>query len=67
MDIIFIEFFDCIHTKTISAHPHTNGMIIPRQGERIRFDSGEYNGLYEVVDLVYYESTKTLKIKIKEL
>lgn len=67
MDIIFIEFFDCIHIKTISAHPHTNGMIIPRQGEHILFDSGEYNGLYEVVGLVYYESTKTLRIKVKEL
>ena len=45
---------------------YTDNMWIPNVGNLIRMDSGEYNGLYEVVAVIYNKSTKLIRIKMEK-
>ena len=46
---------------------YENGMYIPDVGTKIRFDSGEMEGIYEVKDMIFNDSTGTLIIHIQKI
>lgn len=51
----------------ISESNYHNGMYLPQTGSKVRFDYGKYNGIYEVVELVFCDTTKLLRIKVKKV
>jgi hypothetical protein len=42
-------------------------MYLPQVGTKVRFDSGKYDGIYDVVEWVFCDSTKLLRIKVKKI
>lgn len=79
-DIKVVQFYDLTNAQSvrqvgsnekytlvgdiISESNYHNGMYLPQTGSKVRFDSGKYNGIYEVVELVFCDATKLLRIKV---
>lgn len=67
MDIRFIEFFiGNDPEESVDTYPYVPRMIIPKNGQLIRIDSGKYDGLYQVEYSIYNNSQKILKICIRK-
>ena len=64
MEIKYIEFYHYLANVTIVTNEYKNNMLIPDKESYVRIDSGKYDGVYEVVNHVYYNSTKTLRINL---
>lgn len=64
MEIEYIEFYHYLANVIIVTNEYKNNTLIPEKGSYIRIDSGKYSGVYEVVNHVYYNSTKTLRINL---
>ena len=50
----------------ISEVEYHDGMFLPQVGMGVRFDSGKYDGIYNVTEWVYCDATKLLRIKVKK-
>jgi hypothetical protein len=73
MEIKYIQLYDCLGKgantqlgKIMEEHEYVNGAWIPTVGQLIRMDAGEYNGLYEVVAVIYNKATKLIRIKMEK-
>ena len=73
MEIKYIQLYDCLGRgantklgKIMEEKEYTDNMWIPNVGNLIRMDSGEYDGLYEVVAVIYNKSTKLIRIKMEK-
>jgi hypothetical protein len=64
MEIEYIEIYHYLADVAIIKNEYKNNMLIPEKGSYVRIDSGKYSGVYEVVNHVYYNSTKTLRINL---
>lgn len=53
--------------KIISESDYRDGMYLPQVGTKVRFDSGKYDGIYDVVEWVFCDSAKLLRIKVKKI
>lgn len=51
----------------ISENEYRNGMFLPQPGYKVRFDSGKYNGIYEVTEWIFSDSTHLLRIKVRKI
>jgi hypothetical protein len=74
MEIKYIQLYDCLgygadtqFGKIMEEREFTdNHLWIPTVGNLIRMDSGKYNGLYEVVAVIYNKPTKLVRIKMEK-
>lgn len=73
MEIKYIQLYDCLgkgaHTclgKIMEEREYKDGFWIPTIGDMIRMDSGEFNGLYAVVAVIYNKSTKLIRVKMEK-
>ena len=73
MEVKYIQLYDClgkgadtIFGKIISERECKNCSWIPTAGNLIRLDSGEYNGIYKVIAVIYNEPTKLIRIKLEK-
>ena len=73
MEIKYVQLYDCLGNgastqfgSIIEENEYHNGMWIPNVGQMIRMDSGKYNGLYEVVAVIYNKPTKLVRIKMEK-
>ena len=73
MEIKYIQLYDCcgkgantIFGNIIEEIEYHDGYWMPTVGSLIRMDSGGYNGIYEVVAVIYNKSTKLVRIKMEK-
>lgn len=50
----------------VSENTYYNGMFLPPIHSTVRFQSGKYDGFYDVVDWIFSDSTKMLRIKVRK-
>jgi len=51
----------------ISEVEYHDRMFLPQPDTNVRFDSGKYNGTYNVTEWVYCRAKKLLRIKVKKV
>ena len=51
----------------ISENEYRSDMYLPPIHSSIRFQAGKYDGVYEVMDWVFSDSTKLLRIKVRKI
>ena len=73
MEIKYIQLYDCLGKgaytcfgKIMEEHEYKDGFWIPTIGNLIRMDSGEFNGMYTVVAVIYNKSTKVIRVKMEK-